>query len=149
MKRQLLLAVILMYGLAACESLYQDDHARPAPAKSQVEPEPAPAPPIPAPPPRRPRPKLPAASTDTAITIVGLSRPDLINLLGEPAERTDRNAGQTWVYHSGSCTLEVLFLFDMTRNEMFAVDRKLSGIDATPRAEQQCLQHLKAAAHAS
>lgn len=141
-------------GLAACQTLYQDDRARPEPAKSQqaaappVETTPPPAPPPPKPRPRpRTAPPVPAAPT-TPIVVVGLSRPELTRTLGEPVERTDRNPGQTWVYRAQGCSVEVLFLFDVVRNDMFAIDRKIIGTDGSDRAEQQCLQRIKAG-HAS
>jgi hypothetical protein len=150
-----LLAVAL--GFSACESLTSDDRA---PATSQPVVEAAPAPENTAPtaasnaPPqpvrKRLAPKPPAATPaePTPIVIVGLSRPELTKTLGDPAERADRNAGQAWVYHAGGCTLEVLFLFDVVRDDMFVIDRKLTGTDGSVRGEQQCLQHIRAA-HAS
>ena len=142
-------------ALAGCQTVSKNDRAVPQPpapqqaaaAPANVTPVPAPPPPKPRPP-RRPTPPAAAAPVAIPIVLVGLSRPELARTLGEPTERAEQNPGQTWVYRATGCSVEVLFLFDVVRNEMFAIDRKIVGTDGSERAEQQCLQRIKAA-HAS
>ena len=160
MKLGLSALMLAACGLAGCQTLYQDDNAVPEPAKDQQVSAPLPAvAPIPAPPPPKPRPPRKAAPPSataptttppetTPIVLVGLSRPELARTLGEPTERAEQNPGQTWVYRASGCSVEVLFLFDVVRNEMFAIDHKIVGTDGSARAEQQCLQRIKAG-HAS
>lgn len=135
--------------LAACETLTPSP---PPPPPVTVRAEAPPAPDIVAPPPRKPRPAVrrvapPAtpAPSDAPIVVVGVSRKELTMSLGEPAERIDRNPGQAWVYRASPCAVEVLFLLDVVRNDLFSIDRKVTGTDGTPRGEQQCLQRIKAA----
>lgn len=144
------LGVAASVMLAACETLYQDP-PRPAPAPVTVQAE-APAVAVVPPPPRKPKPTVrraaPApipAPAGEPIVLIGLSRRELANTLGEPAERVDRNPGQAWVYRETGCAVEVLFLLDVVRNDLFSIDRKVTGTDGTARAEQQCLQRIKSA----
>ena len=147
---QRVLGVAAGVMLAACETL-RDDHPPPTPpvtAHIAV----APAPEIVPPPPRKPKPALrrvvpPATPTPShaPIMLIGLSRQEMTSTLGQPAERLDRNPGQAWVYRASPCAVEVLFLLDVVRNELFSIDRKVTGTDGTSRGEQECLQRIKAA----
>ena len=135
--------------LVACETLTP---SAPPPPPVVARAEQPPAPEIIPPPPRKPRPAVrrvtpatPPPSSDAPIMLVGLSRKELATTLGEPAERIDRNPGQAWVYRASPCAVEVLFLLDVVRNDLFSIDRKVTGTDGTPRGEQQCLQRIKSA----
>jgi hypothetical protein len=125
---------------------------KPQPPQAQTQ---APAPPpLIFPPPRNPAPRVdPVDPTvpeppippgeSTPIVIVGLSQGDVLKTLGEPAQRTERNPGQSWVWRTDGCSLEVLFLLDVVRNDLYAIDRKVNGTDGTPMGEQLCLQRIK------
>ncbi len=141
--------MLAAFGLASCQT---PKHVPPPPVQQvTAPPEPAP-PPAMKPPPPKPKPKPatapPATTPTTPIVVAGLSRGELTRTLGEPAQRTERNPGQAWVYRAQGCSVEVLFLFDVVRNDMFAIDHKVTGTDGSARAEQQCLQRIKAG-HAS
>lgn len=149
MNRCLVALIAASLGLSGCQ-FFAPERGKPAvtkpPATSDATattaPPTAPKPTakkVPAPPAK------PAPPEATPVALIGLSRPELTAALGAPTERADRNPGQSWVYRANGCTLEVLFLFDVVRNEMFVIDRKLGGTDGTPRGEQQCLQRIKAA----
>jgi hypothetical protein len=101
--------------------------------------EPTPLPPVTKPPPPKPAAPVPPAAD---IELIGMSQPQVAETLGEPAERQDNNPGQTWIYRAGKCTVEVLFLLDVTRNDQFVVDRSITGTEGTPRADQLCLQRI-------
>ncbi len=146
---QRILGVAASVMLAACETLTPDQSPPPPPVMARVEQPAAPA--VVPPPPRKPKPvarrTAPAtpAPSNAPIVLVGLSRQELQTTLGQPAERLDRTPGQAWVYRASPCAVEVLFLLDVVRNDLFSIDRKVTGTDGTPRGEQQCLQRIKAA----
>ena len=77
------------------------------------------------------------------MTIVGLSSTDMVRTLGEPTQRVERNPGEVWTYRTPGCAVEILFLLDVVRNALFAVDSKIAGTDGTARAEHQCLQRIR------
>ncbi|TAL02433.1 MAG: hypothetical protein EPO08_07030 [Rhodospirillaceae bacterium] len=132
------MTTILAVGLGACAL------QRPAPAPLPPQPSPpamqAPTTPSLKPPP--PKPRVPPEAHPEDITLIGLSRPEVTTALGDPQEQKDSNPGQTWIYRSGSCTVEILFLLDVTRNDDFVVDQRMDGTDGTPHGEQVCLRRI-------
>jgi hypothetical protein len=62
--------------------------------------------------------------------------------LGEPQDQRDSNPGRLWTYRTNTCTVEVLFLLDMMRNDDFVVDHRVSGTDGSAKAEQACLRRI-------
>jgi hypothetical protein len=115
--------------------------AEPLPIPPPVE-EPQPEPPPPPPPPPRPKP-APAAPPRAAPTeFDGLSKAEVVALLGEAPEQTERNPGQLWIYRAGPCTAELLFLLDVVRNDRFVAEWHVTGTDGTPAGQQRCLQRI-------
>jgi hypothetical protein len=128
----------VLLALSACTTR---ERVAEAPVVAPVE---TPPPETPAAAVKKPPPK-PAPPADTKapdITLAGLSRPEVMATLGDPQEQKDSNPGRTWIYHSGTCTVEILFLLDVTRNDEFVVDSRLDGTDGTPRGEQACLKRI-------
>lgn len=79
-----------------------------------------------------------------------MSQDDLRSALGEPAERIDQGPGQAWIYKTATCTVEVLFFLDVTRNGYYALDRKISvsapSENGSP-AERACYSEIQNARH--
>ncbi len=79
----------------------------------------------------RPRPSLsPPATPRAPIELVGMSQTAVRDLLGPPSESSTRGASQTWTYEGPGCRLEVVFYYDVTRNEFFALSQQQ---DSTPK----------------
>jgi hypothetical protein len=78
--------------------------------------------PLPAPgtPPSPDSPRLPTA-------VVGLSQDQVRGLLGAPAATAAHGTKQTWTYRSGSCSVEIAFYYDVTRNGFFALSHHAAG----------------------
>lgn len=74
-----------------------------------------------------------------------MSQDDLRSALGEPAERIDQGPGQAWIYKTPTCTVEVMFFLDVTRNGYYALDRKIS-VSGDP-AERACYAEIQNARH--
>lgn len=89
-------------------------------------------------------PKPPAAATRMLPqSFVGLSKAEVTTILGENREESERQPGQVWAYHAGSCAIELLFLLDVTRNDRFVADWWVTGPDVTPQSQQRCLQRFE------
>jgi hypothetical protein len=115
------------------------------------------APPLPRqkpnPPVRKPRP-LPPKATEVSplpedappsadIALIGLSRPEIIDILGEPTDQSDRGTAKSWVYRGPGCSLELTFFFDVSRSDFYALYRRVDGTDGTQAGIQRCLQQLR------
>ena len=85
---------------------------------------------------------MPGEAATPDVVLTGLSRPEVTNVLGDPQEQRDSNPGRLWVYRSGACSIEILFLLDIMRNDDFVVDHRVSGTDGSPKAEQACLRRI-------
>lgn len=127
--------------LAACASKPPPAQPKPASAVSEdLPPRPREKPEI-RPRARQTRPPASANAPQAAgpnIELSGLSRPEIEALLGEPAERTEQAAGQSWVYRGPRCRVEIALFFDVNRNEFYALDQRTDG------AVQNCLQQIAA-----
>ena len=100
---------------------------------------------------RKPAPVVPAmpAVPEAAITapppdivVVGRSQADVKAALGEPSIRVQQGAGQTWTWRGDHCSLNLIFFFDTSRNDFYALDRRLEGTDGTEADAQRCLNDL-------
>lgn len=123
----------------------------PPPAVVAKPPPPKPAPPKPvakAPPVQTPPPNSPVISQVIG-QVIGMSQDDLLGALGEPAERIDQGPGQAWIYKGATCTVEVLFFLDVTRNGYYALDRKVSpaSVAAGDSFERACYSEIQNARH--
>jgi hypothetical protein len=119
----------------------------PPPVASSGRPQPAkPAPPKAAPKAAESSPMAQTAASAPLTTpvigqVIGMSQDDLRKTLGEPAERIDQGPGQAWIYRTPTCTVEILFFLDVTRNGYYALDRKLSVGDGP--AEHACYTEIQ------
>ncbi|MHB1204881.1 MAG: hypothetical protein ACYCZX_04885 [Rhodospirillaceae bacterium] len=119
----------------------------PAPEQPPVVPIPKPAPPKRAAPkpvakaPDPPEAPQPAVTDQVIGQVIGMSQDDLRKAFGEPAERLDQGPGQAWIYKTPSCTVEILFFLDVTRNGYYALDRKVS-VTGDP-AERACYTDIQ------
>jgi len=72
----------------------------------------------------------PPAAPRAPTAVVGLSQDQVRGLLGAPAATAAHGAMQTWTYHSGACSLDIAFYYDVTRNGFFALSRHAAGTGA-------------------
>ena len=154
------MSIALAVSVGACTA-HQPVRAPPAavpapePVAAAPAPQPQPQPAKPAPPKRAIKPVAPPAVVEAppatpAIGVIGMSQDELRTALGEPAERIDQGPGQAWIYKTPSCTVEVMFFLDVTRNGYYALDRKVSGaapVDQNSPAERACYSEIQNARH--
>ena len=144
-------AIALSLGMSACMSKQPARVAPPVAAAPQIS-VPAEPPVVPTAKPQPPKrvapkpavkaPEAPAVLQPAVITqVIGMSQDDLRKALGEPAQRIDQGPGQAWIYKTSTCTVEILFFLDVTRNGYYALDRKVS-VPGDP-AEQACYTDIK------
>jgi hypothetical protein len=127
---------------AIATALFAAGCTRPSPQASLPAPPPQLLPPRVAPAPRPPKP-APRRGTSPEIKLVGLSRGEVRNLLGEPAEQTDTGPALTWTYRTRRCSVALTFYFDVSRNDFFALGRSVAGTDGTEAAAQRCLKQME------
>ena len=72
----------------------------------------------------------PPAAPRAPTAVVGLSQDQVRGLLGAPAATAAHGAMQTGTYHSGACSLDIAFYYDVTRNGFFALSRHAAGTGA-------------------
>jgi hypothetical protein len=60
-------------------------------------------------------------------TVVGLSQEQVRGLLGAPAATAAHGTKQTWTYRNGSCSVDIAFYYDVTRNGFFALSHHAAG----------------------
>lgn len=130
-------------ALSACAGWSPDEpapSARPSPTASA----PRPTQPVAAPPAARPTPKnagdlkalrpapRPGSGSEAATAamppkLVGLSEDETVELLGRPAEESERPPGKVWLYRAGSCQLSVHLFPDMEKGGFYALDYAAEG----------------------
>jgi hypothetical protein len=87
-----------------------------------------------------PLPEVAASATPPAIAsapihVVGLPQAEVRQLLGPPTTSSTKGAAKSWTYQRNTCSVEIAFYYDVTRNGFFALSQRLaSGGD-----EQHCL----------
>lgn len=131
------LSAIAVMALLASGCAHQPPPPAPKPQASNLPPLPRPKPeahPHVAPPP-------PANPAD--IVLVGLDRTDIEAALGEPENRVEQGASQSWSYRGPHCKLEITLFFDVSRNDFYALDRRIDGTDGTEKAAQRCLRQIR------
>jgi len=115
-------------------------HQAPPPAPTPVAVE---MPPIPRPKPEtRPHPPAPPAPSPD-VNLVGLAKGDIEATLGEPAAKAEQGTSQSWTYRSQRCTVEVTLFLDVSRNDFYALDRRVDGTDGSEKAAQRCLKQIR------
>jgi hypothetical protein len=67
--------------------------------------------------------------------LVGLSQPEVRQLLGPPTAISTKGAAVAWTYQHVGCTVEVAFYYDVMRNGFFALSQRRIGSGE----EQACL----------
>lgn len=113
----------------------------PAPPPAQAKPD---LPPLPrAKPEAHAHPVPPAAPPGPDIVLVGLSQSEIQSVLGDPADRVEQGAGQSWTYRAPHCKVELTFFFDVSRNDFYALDRHVEGTDGSEKAAQRCLRQIR------
>lgn len=111
----------------------------PPPAPAHVE-----LPPLPRPKPEahaHPNPPPPAQGPD--IVLVGASQAEIQSALGEPTDRVEQGAGQSWTYRGPHCKVDLTFFFDVSRNDFYALDSHIEGTDGSEKAAQRCLKQIR------
>jgi len=73
----------------------------------------------------------------------GMSQTEVEAALGAAHTQIERHPGQLWVYQSGTCKVELLFLLDVLRNDKFVADWTITGIESTPQNRQRCLRRIE------
>ena len=147
--------------LAGCADFHLPwHHERPQPVAPQPAPEPEPVMTEPEPQPTvmptpkpqhvaRAKPAAPPAppatkpETETPVAVIGLSQDDVRRAYGDPKERIDQGPSQAWIYKNATCTVEILFFLDVTRNGYYALDRKVSGTDGSDAANRACFLEIQ------
>jgi len=101
-------------------------------------------PPIPRPKPEtHAHPAPPPATAPADIVLIGLNRADIEAVLGEPDSRVEQGASQSWSYRGQKCGVDITLFFDVSRNDFYALDRRVDGTDGTEKAAQRCLRQIR------
>jgi hypothetical protein len=131
-----------VYAIAAAALLASGCAHHPPPA-----PAPAPAaidlPPLPRPKPETHAHPAPPPAPSPDIVLVGLNRADIEAALGEPSTLVEQGASQSWSYRGTRCKVELTLFFDVSRNDFYALDRRIDGTDGTEKAAQRCLKQIR------
>jgi hypothetical protein len=85
----------------------------------------------------------PPAAPAPDIELIGLSRPEAVAVLGTPSDQAERDGGKTWTWRAPRCVVELRFYLDLSRNDYYVLDRRVSGTDGSEREAQQCLRKLQ------
>lgn len=141
-------AVCAAVGLTACAPNTRET-APPVTAPAALPPHPS------APPekPTLPKPKPPAPksqpddksgplSEPLPASFVGLSKSDIAAMFGRAQEESARQPAEIWTYRLGPCVAEFVFLLDVTRNDRFVADWKVTG-EASASGQERCLQRMR------
>jgi hypothetical protein len=103
--------------------------------------------------PTLPKPKPPAPKSQPDDTpgptfeplpasFVGLSKSDIAAMFGRAQEESERQPAEIWIYRLEPCVAEFVFLLDVTRNDRFVADWKVTG-DASASGQERCLQRMR------
>lgn len=100
----------------------------------------APKPPVP--------PAKPAAELDPK-RLVGMSEGQVTELIGTPKEVRDEPPALVWRYAGNDCFVDVLFYFDLTRQEFRALAYRFDSGGRTVEAQRTCLGGIQEAKRGS
>jgi hypothetical protein len=142
-------SVAIALLLAACTGtsdifgvFEQDRNGTSGGAETAALPPPAPAakPPVPAPPPRPSR-----AEPVSPKRLVGLTRDQVTQLIGQPNAVNDNPPATVWVYRTEGCTLDVMFYMDIGTRTFRALAYEVKPNGPNHLAEPECLGRIRAA----
>jgi hypothetical protein len=80
--------------------------------------------------------------------LTGMSRPQVVTVLGQPDARVQSSPSEGWTYRAGSCTVRLDFFLDITRNDYYALGRSVSGVKDDSEA-RRCLKRIASRAKPS
>lgn len=100
----------------------------------------APKPPVP--------PTKPANELDPK-RLVGMSEGQVTELIGTPTEVRDEPPALVWRYTGDDCYVDVLFYFDLTRQEFRALTYRFDSRGRTEAAQRACLGGIQEAKRGS
>lgn len=91
----------------------------------------------------RHKPAAPGVQPDVAPVPdpAGMSRSQVVALLGPPDTRAQTSPSEGWTYQAGSCIVRLNFFLDVTRNDYYALGRSVSGVKDDGEA-QRCLRRI-------
>ena len=74
------------------------------------------------------------------VTVAGMTEADVRGALGSPHQEAQKGSQKIWIYRGNSCSVEVSFFLDVTRNTYAALDHKTRGADGATAMSGPCLQ---------
>ncbi len=78
----------------------------------------------------------------------GMSRSQVVALLGQPDARMPSGSGENWTYRAGTCIVRLDFFLDVTRNDYYALGRSVNGVK-DDNDTQRCLRRIASRARPS
>jgi hypothetical protein len=81
--------------------------------------------------------------------LVGMSEGQVTELIGTPKEVRDEPPALVWRYTGDSCFVDVLFYFDLTRQEFRALAYRFDSNGRTDQAQRTCLGGIQEAQRGS
>lgn len=142
--RRLASAVFAVGVLAGCVTQDQGNgSALQQPATVDEAPSPTKLPLAPPTPPAKP-PVQPSAELDPH-ELVGLGEAEVTGLIGSPGEVRDEPPALVWRYAGDKCAVDVLFYFDLTRQEFRALTYRVEPEGGSEQAQRICLGGIQEA----
>ena len=130
-----------MAVLSGCTLLQHPDTANQGrPAKTEEGTSPTPSPQPPPVPPAKP----PVAQLDPQ-RLVGLNESAVTDLIGPPQDVRDQPPARVWRYTGNKCAVEVLFYFDLTKQEFRALTYSVEPTGRSDLAQRICLGGIQEA----
>jgi hypothetical protein len=86
---------------------------------------------------------LPVEREPMPVVIDGLSGTAARALLGQPATRAGHAPGETWMYRSGSCEVDLFLFPDLNSGGLRVLDHRVSGAGSQQDGQQECLRRLR------
>lgn len=77
------------------------------------------------------------------ISVAGLSEAEVLSVMGEPQQRSERTGRKVWIYTGAGCRVEVSFFRDVTRGVYAALAQKVVSADGA--SGETCARSLRSA----
>jgi hypothetical protein len=139
-----LASVALAFGLlSGCGLQERSSDSIPEPVKMTDEDRPASKPSPPPAPPAKP-PVQSSLQLDPQ-QLVGLGEMEVTDLLGTPREVREEAPARVWRYAGDSCSVDVLFYFDLTRQQFRALTYRMEPQGRSEQAQRICLGGIQEA----
>jgi len=135
-----LLALGVLSGCAVFESLQTRTQNEGKQAAEGASAKTAPVPPVP--------PAKPVAQLDPK-RLVGMNEGQVSKLIGSPKEVRDEPPALVWRYTGDNCSVDVLFYFDLTRQEFRALAYRFDASGRSEQAQRICLGGIEEAQRGS